>query len=291
MGALIGSLWAIGHKSDALETFAREFEKKSGMLKLFDPPFERALVMCIFMLLFIIFGHAAWGFFCMALAIPLAVPISGLVRGQAISLWLRGKLEDKQFHHLKIPFKAVAYDLHRRHEIVIDEGSLVDAVCKSIAIPGVIRPIMENGQMIIDGGVLNPLPTNVLMDMGVNKIIAVNVLQSPQEVAWSQDMEIARLKHRSKVSFQEHPFKYIGFHLENFFRKVFTPNIADIVVRTLQASEYILAETSGKHANVLIHPDLKGINWFELYEANKLIQRGEEAANKHLSSIKDLVRK
>ena len=291
MGALIGSLWAVGYKADDLEKFAREFEKKSGMIKLFDPPFERALVMFIIMLLLIIFRHPSWGFFCLALAVPLALPISGLVRGQAINFWLRGKLGSKQFDHIKIPFIAIAYDLYRRREIVISSGPLVEAVCKSIAIPGVIKPIMEPDHMIIDGGVLNPLPTNVLVDMGVKKIIAVNVLQSPQEVSWGQDLELDHFKQQSRIPFKKHPFQFIGFRVGSFISKAFTPNIADIVVRTLQASEYILAEASGKHADVLIHPDLKGINWFELYEAGKLIKRGEEATLKHLASIKALVKR
>lgn len=79
--------------------------------------------------------------------------------------------------------------------------------------------------------------------------------------------------------------------MSRLISKAFTPNIADIVVRTLQASEYILAEASGKQADVLIHPDLKGINWFELYEAGKLIKRGEEATIQHLPAIKALVKR
>jgi NTE family protein len=283
MGALIGSFWAVGHNADELEKFAREFENKAGCLKLFDPPFERALV--------VIFHYYSLSILCLSLAIPLALPISGLVRGQAINIWLRGKLGNKQFHNAKIPFKAVAYDLHKRREIVISDGSLVEAVCKSIAIPGVIKPIMESDQMIIDGGVLNPLPTNVLVDMGVKKIIAVNVLQSPQEVAWSHDLELDTIKQQLKISFKKHPIKYVSFRISLLFHRIFSPNIADIVVRTLQASEYILAEASGKQADVLIHPDLKGINWFELYEANQLIKRGEEAALQHLPSIKALVKR
>jgi len=166
---------------------------------------------------------------------------------------------------------------------------LVDAVCKSIAIPGVIRPIMEGQQMIIDGGVLNPLPTNVLTDMGVKKIIAVNVLQSPEEVDWSQKREDENLIKYFALPFSKHPFKFIGFRLGRFITKIFTPNIADIIVRTLQATEFMIAEQSAKQADVLIHPDLRGIQWYELYEVDKLIKRGEEAAVKALPAIKALL--
>ena len=77
----------------------------------------------------------------------------------------------------------------------------------------------------------------------------------------------------------------MGLVLSNFL----TPNTADIIVRTLQASEYVIAEQSAKQADILIHPDLRGINWFELYEVNQLIKRGEEAAERALPAIKALV--
>jgi len=256
MGALIASIWSIGHSADDLEKYGREFETFWGMLpKVFDP----------------------------------ILPVAGLVGGESIRHWLRGKLGDKTFHDSKIPLRVVIYDLFHRREMVVSDGLLVDAVRKSIAIPGVIRPIMEGRQMIIDGGVLNPLPTNVLADMGVRKIIAVNVLQSPEEVDWSQKKQDEDLIKCLDIPFSKHPFKFIGFRLGRFLGKMITPNIPDIIVRTLQATEYVIAEQSAKQADVLIHPDLRGIQWFELYQVNELIKRGEEAAIKALPAIKALV--
>ncbi len=290
MGALIGSLWSAGYNAQQMETLAKEFEKKSNVIELFDPPVWRPIVLFLLVLLFFIFKLFLVGFLFIVLVMPVALmPISGLVRGEAIIRWLRSKLDEKTFLETKIPLKIVAYDLFHRQEVVIDQGALVDAVRKSIAIPGVIKPVMEGKQMIIDGGVLNPLPTNVLADMGVKKIIAVNVLQSPEEVDWSQKREDEQIIKSYSLSFSKHPFKFLGFRLGRFFVKIFTPNIADIVVRTLQATEYLIAEQSAKQADVLIHPDLKGIYWFELYEVNELIKRGEDAALKALPAIKALV--
>lgn len=290
MGAVIASLWSVGYTADEVEKFGREFETRSGVLKLYDPPIRRAIVLFSMVVLFMIFKLFWIGILFLVLVIPLAfLPISGLVRGDAIVLWLKTKLGNKTFHETKIPLRIVIYDLFHRQEIVIGQGSLVDAVRKSIAIPGVIKPIMESKQMIIDGGVLNPLPTNVLTDMGVKKIIAVNVLQSPEEVDWSQQKEDENLIKYFNLSFAKHPFKFIGFRLGRLMSKAFTPNIADIIVRTLQASEFMIAEQSAKQADVLIHPDLRGISWFEFYEVNQLIKRGEEAAQKALPAIKALV--
>ncbi|MDE2028305.1 MAG: patatin-like phospholipase family protein, partial [Candidatus Omnitrophica bacterium] len=255
MGALVASLWAVGHSADELEKFGQEFQNKSALLNVWDP----------------------------------IIPIAGIVGGEGISHWLKGKLDNKTFHDSKIPLRIVTYDLFHRKEIVVSDGTLVDAVRKSVAIPGVIKPVMEGRQMIIDGGVLNPLPTNVLVDMGVKKIIAINVLQSPEEVDWSQKMADEHLVRCFNMPFAKHPFKFLGFRLGWLLAKMFTPNIADIIVRTLQASEFVIAEASARQADVLIHPDLRGINWFELYKVDELIQRGEAAAQKALPAIKALV--
>lgn len=306
MGALIGAIWSVGHPADELEKYGREFENKLGALKLVDPPAERLFIAITIILFFlVIFNFYLTGlhiFLRTLLAITLGMisfflmmtallTISGLVRGHAIGSWLREKMGNKTFHDSKIPAKIVAYDLMRRKEIVIDHGSLVDAVRKSIAIPGVISPIMEGDQMIIDGGVLNPLPTNVLVEMGVRKIIAVNVLQSPQDVMYSAELEEERRQRQWAVPFNKNPFKYVGIRAAHLLGRTVTPNVADIVVRTLQASEYILAEASSKQADVLIHPDLRGVQWFELYAVNELIKRGEAAAQKALPAIKELVKK
>jgi len=256
MGALIGSLWASGKNADGLEEVAREFTHPLSKFKLLDPPL---------------------------------VPISGLVRGRAIKHWLRRHLGSRTFYNVRVPFKVVAYDLIRREEIVIDSGSLVEAVRKSVAIPGVIKPIQEGQKMVIDGGVLNPLPTNVLASRGIKKIIAVNVLQSPDDVAEGFDIIQHQLQKERAVPFFKSPFHYIKFRLGQALYKPFNPNISDIIIQTLQASEYVIAEQSGQLADVVIHPDLVGIKWHQLDRVDDLIQRGEEATRNRMPEIKRLV--
>jgi NTE family protein len=256
MGALIGAFWTTGKSADDLEKIAREFESVRGMLKLLDP----------------------------------VLPKSGIIGGRAIKQWLQSRgLKNKTFYSTKIPLKIIAYDIIKRHEIILDAGSLVDAVRQSIAIPGVIEPIIEHDQVIIDGGVLNPLPTNVLTGMGIKKIIAVNVLQSPEHVTKGFLAEQERLQKKSAISFTQNPWWFMKFRCQKALHDLFTPTITDIIVRSLQASEYVISQQSAVHANVVIHPDLSGISWFELYKVADLIQRGEEAARQCLPSIKTLV--
>jgi NTE family protein len=256
IGALLSSLWVTGKNADDLAELAHEFKTKNSLLKLFDPVF----------------------------------PISGIIGGRAIKRWLKKNgLGTKTFYSTRIPLKIVAYDLKRRREIVLDSGLVLDAVRKSIAIPGVIEPVREKDKVIIDGGVLNPLPTNVLKSLGIKRIIAVNVLQSPEHVTQGYLDEQYRLKKESRISFIRAPLKFIRYRFRRLLQKGITPNIADIIVNSLQASEYVIAEQSSKSADVVIHPDLSGISWFELYKVDELIKLGEDAAEKALPAIKQLV--
>ena len=257
MGALIASLWAIGHRSDELEVMAYEFRDKSSLIKLLDFVF----------------------------------PLSGLISGKAVISWLYNKFEHKTFKDARLPLKIVAYDLLHRRDIVIEEGLLVDAVRKSISIPGVFQPIVGDDQLIIDGGVMNPLPTNVLLSGEVRKIIAVNVLQSPEDVIRGYEKTQKALHAALEEPFLKDPWQFVEIRLMFWINKMFFPNISDIIVRTLEASESVIAEQSARAADIVIHPDLSGLNWYELYHAETLIKRGEEAARKQVQQIRDIIYK
>ncbi|MBI5149447.1 MAG: patatin-like phospholipase family protein [Candidatus Omnitrophica bacterium] len=255
MGAVIAGLWAIGKDAAGIEKVARDFEKRKNMLALLDP----------------------------------VVPISGLIGGRLIKYWLRKNFGGRTFYNTRVPLKIIAYDLVRREEIILESGSLVEAIRKSIAIPGVIEPVIEKDKLIIDGGVLNPLPTNVLASRRIKKIIAVNVLQSPHDVCENFALEKAAELKELQIPFSDAPWQFLQVRILRFLLRPFRHNISDIIVRTLQATEHVLAEQSAQQADIVIHPDLVGINWFELYKVEELIKRGEEAARKALPEIKRLV--
>ncbi|MEI8011759.1 MAG: patatin-like phospholipase family protein [Candidatus Omnitrophota bacterium] len=255
MGALIASLWAAGYRSADIEKMAYQFRKKSNLIKLID----------------------------------LVFPISGIISGKAVMSWLRGKFGKRTFRDTNIPLKIVAYDLIHRRDLVIDEGSIVEAIRKSISIPGVFQPVVSRDQLIIDGGVMNPLPTDVLVRAGVRRIIAVNVLQSPEDVIKGYEKTSRDLEKSMQVQFIQAPLEYISIRIKLWISHKFFPNISDIMVRTLEASESTLAVQSGRIADVLIHPDLSGLNWYDLHQAEALIKQGEAAARASLDQLRRVV--
>ncbi len=257
MGALVASFWVTGKDSQGLEIIARDFEKKSEMVRL----------LC-----------------------DLVISPAALIGGKKIVRWLKSRgLEGKTFYDTRIPLKIISYDILRREELVLESGSLADAVRQSISIPGVMEPVRMKDRWVIDGGVLNPLPTNVLLQGGAKKIIAVNVLQSPEQVMKGYLEEQRQNAVDDQVTFLSSPKKYLMIKLGRFFSRLFNPNVSDIIVRTLQASEYVIALESARSADVVIHPDLSYINWYELDKVDDLIKRGEEAARAALPQIRKML--
>lgn len=255
IGALIGGLWALGHSADEIADFAREFRSKLKCLSLLD----------------------------------LVFPRSGLIGGYGIKRWLRGKIGNKTFHDARIPLKIVAFDILRHEEIVLDEGDVVDAIRQSISIPGFMRPVKRHGRVMIDGGMANPLPVNVCLSLGVSKVIAVNIMKSPEDVA--KDIEVLKREQdrQNSVRFSSTPGRFIHAKVVSAFQRLWSPNIFDIIVKNFLSICYVLAEQSGQQADVVIHPDLTGVDWYELYKVDELIAQGEKAAQARIQEIRELV--
>ncbi len=84
------------------------------------------------------------------------------------------------FEDLEIPFMAIATDFTARREALFQSGALAPAVAASMAIPGLIRPVVAEGMLLVDGGAVNPLPYNHLFGKA-DIIIAVDVTGGPLE--------------------------------------------------------------------------------------------------------------
>lgn len=103
----------------------------------------------------------------------------GFVRGRNIITFFEQIIPDPDsvasFDSLKLPFRAVAYDLHSKQEVHIDHGSLPLAMRASMSIPVFFTPVTIEGKKLIDGGIVNNLPVDVARDMGADFVIAVDL--------------------------------------------------------------------------------------------------------------------
>ncbi|MCB1025136.1 MAG: patatin-like phospholipase family protein [Acidobacteria bacterium] len=110
----------------------------------------------------------------------LSFSAKGLISNAPIAAIIKDKFPFHQFEDLMIPFAAVATDLETGTEVVFkDKGDIGFAICASCAIPGIFAPLQDkNGKLYIDGGVVAPVPTNAVREMGADIVIAVDVISS-----------------------------------------------------------------------------------------------------------------
>lgn len=80
-----------------------------------------------------------------------------------------------EFDHLPIPFRAVATDLNTGEAVVLDSGSLAFAMRASMSLPGIFQPALLGGRVLLDGGLVNQVPIDVIHEMGADIVIAVDV--------------------------------------------------------------------------------------------------------------------
>jgi len=103
----------------------------------------------------------------------------GLQSGQKLRFLLQSYLIPvatvHDFSKLPIPFKAVAADIETGEAVVLDHGNLAEVIRASMSIPGVFSPIELDGKLLVDGGVANNVPVDVVSAMGADVVIAVDV--------------------------------------------------------------------------------------------------------------------
>lgn len=256
IGAVVGAFWASGIDAAELEKVALRFKNKRMLLSLAD---------------FSLF------------------PLLGFINGRNLTRFFREYLGRKTFHDTHTPIKIISSTLRSRQLVVIDEGSLVDALRASCSIPAVVKPYRKDEDFLIDGGTLDPVPIDVLAKLGAKKIIAVNCLPSPEEMLKPfQEFEARRRKEELKLA-ERSIFARALFRFTNWTRRTFTPNFLDVLMNSSLSMQYVLAEASSREADCVLHPIIPTVNWFELYKVEILIKRGEEEAERMLPQIKALI--
>jgi len=250
MGAFIASLWATGRSSSQILAIAKEFKEPKYIWNLLDFTF----------------------------------PLLGFIKGNKLYNLFKKYLGDKTFYDVRIPLKILASDVKRKQSIVFDRGPIIDALMASCAMPGVVAPFYSKGEMLFDGGVINPLPTEPLFEMGAKKIIAVNLTPSREDLIRQHD--------RIKQDFSEKVGqikKHEWFSIKEYLRSKFKVNILDFIFSSFEIMQSEVALKEAKLADVVLHPDTSGLHWMELYKAEEFAKRGEEEARKNLDRIKKLI--
>ena len=254
MGAYVGALWAYGCKGAQLETLARQMEGKWALWHLIDPVFP---------------------------------PRQGFLRGYAVKQRLQQTIGDVEFSDLLRPLRVVAANLDTLGRVVFSSGDVATAVHTSIAVPGIFVPVRIGEESFVDGGIVDPLPVDVLQEMGVHKIIAVNAMPSSDHIRAclqvQRELGVQTTTRRAlKLARQLLPFNQ---HV-NYFAQ---GNILEILMNSIHGAQIRMAEASCQRADVVLRPDVGHDRWVDFRHPRQYIQAGREVALQHLDEIKALV--
>ncbi|HEX8457445.1 MAG TPA: patatin-like phospholipase family protein [Pyrinomonadaceae bacterium] len=169
--------------------------------------------------------------------------------------YIRARFPVTRFEEMRIPFAAVATDLHTGQAVIMrDEGDAAFAIRASCAVPGWYVPVTDaEGRQLVDGGLVANLPASAARTLGTDIVVAVDV-----------NFEGAK--------FLGPPQSAIGVLFQSIM----------VVQRTVSTHE-------GRNADIVIRPKVGHIRWDEMTRAAELIAAGEEAARAALPEIKSLL--
>lgn len=248
MGAVVGAFAAAGFPAEEMESLALDMEVRD----------------------LVSFGD-------------LALSRTAILNGEKVEEWLAKHLPET-FEELELPFACVSVDLSEGTRVVHRSGDLRMAVRASISIPVVFMPVSRGSQVLVDGGLLEPVPVPALRELRASDVrVAVTVgglgalrpgYGLPEESA--QREGIGAL--------------FASLHEKDGERSPKVPGRMQIANASVELMQREIAESALKHASIVIAPAVEAYQGWEFPEAATLISLGEEAARKALPELRRRLR-
>ncbi len=231
----------------------------------------------------------------------ITLPKSGLLKGNNFITFLTKYIPaDAKIENLSKPLAIVATDYYTGKAIIFRKGSVLEAIRASISIPGVFVPVTYGNTFLLDGGVANPLPIDVVKEMGAGLVIAVNLHPGlkvseikkyvkkgaakigikifHEDIQYADDKQGVSVKENKKNS----PgwFKSIDQWLNREKERDFHPSIFEVLSQSIDIMEYVNTLNMLKYhtPNVLIEPDLLQTGTLDFHNAASIITVGYAAA-------------
>ncbi len=254
IGALIGGLHLAG-KLDAIERWARSLT-------------QRKLI----------------GF------LDLTLGGAGLFGGEKLAKLLEEQIGGICIETLSKPFVAVATELDTGRETWLRDGSLIQAMRASYALPGVFAPVKRDGHWLVDGALTNPCPTSVARSFGGKLVIAVSlhtdIMGSPSDAPAREPVLIAEASPPDGIAKWLRPDRVIIQRL--FADRPDGPAISTVMSGALNIliDRITRARLAGDPPDILIVPSVAHIGLIEFNRAEETIELGAKAAREALPRIR-----
>jgi len=192
---------------------------------------------------------------------------AGLVNDKKVDDILKKFLGDIKFSDCKKQFCCVAADLITGRKVVLNEGIVRDAVRASISVPGVFPPVPRNSELLVDGGVIEPLPTEAIKMLDANYIIASSIV-------FEGNKPEGNIKKPGRLRSAEN-------------KKL---SLQAIIDKSLNMVHSQMVKSYLNEAQIIIEPRIGDFGFFDFSKGKEIIAAGRLAAIEKIPEIKKKLR-
>ncbi len=242
MGAFVGAAYAAGNSAQELEKVALESTWKRTT-RMFAPTISRA----------------------------------GLVSGKQITSFLEDVIGASSFDQLGIPLAVETTDIESGELNTILEGDLIQAVRASISLPLILTPVEFEGRILVDGGLVSPVPIQTVRDMGADFVIAVRLSRGTKNgIPRTRNEEEDRSRVRAVLDQQKKALRYIHgviFPDSQTKSSERTVNVLQTLANTSAIAQHKIAsdQIQREKPDLLIEPEVGDIGAFDFHKGSDVI--------------------
>ena len=250
MGAVVGGIYAAGHL-DTYTEWANRLEKKD-VVKLLDLSFT-------------------W---------------KSIFKGERIFEVLKELIGDRRIEELDRGFVAVATALEEQREVWLNKGSLFQAIRASSAVPGVFAPVELEGRILVDGGLVNPIPIAPTLNDTTDFTIAVNLnaLDEPERMITRRER---RLPEEQEDSYRERIKQFLSEHFVPDEKQEEEANVSEILSKSIDVMQGAIArmKLATYAPDKVINIPRHACSFFEFDRAEEMADLGYEATRRALNDM------
>jgi NTE family protein len=196
-------------------------------------------------------------------------PLFSLVTGRKVSTLLHREFGDVTIEDLPLPFFCVSSNLTTGHSDVHKRGILWRWLRASVAIPGVLPPVMNNGEVLVDGGTMNNLPVDAMRELGRGPVIGCDVGADRAFTADAEDIDVPP------------PWDLVGW----LKKKPRRPNIFRILWRAGMVNSSATTMAHREKTDLLLQPPLAQVDMLNWQEFDRAIALGYEYTMRRLEDL------
>jgi NTE family protein/lysophospholipid hydrolase len=200
------------------------------------------------------------------------LPFISVVRSKVLDRWVKQVYAKTEIEDLWLDFFCVSCNLTRREATVLERGSLAKAVRASAALPGLFVPVIIDGNVYVDGAVVNNLPGDIMRQRSCKTLIVIDVGSVPA--------------FAFKMKEFPSPWRLLWGHILPFVKRLDVPNIAEVLMRTTEVSSTQKTIEVVRDADLCLRPPIDAFGVLEFAKIDQIVEAGYQYAQQRLGQLR-----